>query len=369
MVDCTLFLTLRIFSATGGIEKVSRVVGKALHENNIAERSEVKVFSMYDNPGDLDEKYFPASIFKGFGKNKAAFVLAAVREGVNCKQVILSHVNLLLVGYLVKKVSPKTKLVLMAHGIEIWDRFPLWRRLMLQACDQVLAVSNYTKTRIIDAHQLPVKKIQVLNNCLDPFLEVNHESGKSPALLKRYGLGADNLVLITLTRLAFREQYKGYDRVVTAVGQLTKQYPSLRYLIVGKYDLAEKNRMDALIKEQGLMDNIIFTGFIPEDELAAHYNLGDCYIMPSKKEGFGIVFIEAMFYGKPVIAGNKDGSVDALDHGKFGVLVDPDNQQEITNAIRQVLDNQQAFIPNRQDVLDKFEYTVYREKLKAILNQ
>ncbi len=324
---------------------------------------------MYDRPEDLDEKYFPFTTFKGFAENKAAFVFAAVREGMNCKQVILSHVNLLLVGYLIKLISPRTKLVLMAHGIEIWDRFPAWRRYMLNKCDLVLAVSTYTKTRIVESHDFRPQKVQVLNNCLDPFLQDNENFSKSSALMHRYGLSPDNIVLITLTRLAFREQYKGYDSVVHAVKELKQQYPGIRYLIVGKYDAAEKSRMESLIEQHGLSANIIFTGFIPEAELAGHYNLGDCYIMPSKKEGFGIVFIEAMFYGKPVIAGNKDGSVDALDHGKLGILVDPDNQQEITTAIKNVIDNRTAHIPDRKLVLEKFGYNVYREKLRAILEQ
>ena len=89
--------------------------------------------------------------------------------------------------------------------------------------------------------------------------------------------------------------------------------------------------------------------------------------MPSKKEGFGIVFIEAMYYGKPVIAGNKDGSADALDNGNFGLLINPDDQQEISDAIVKVISNKTAFIPNLQDVMDKFSYPVYKNKLRTIL--
>ena len=65
--------------------------------------------------------------------------------------------------------------------------------------------------------------------------------------------------------------------------------------------------------------------------------------MPSEKEGFGIVFIEAMFYGKPVIAGNKDGSVDALCNGELGLLVDPGSVTEIATAIKKMLVNPAAF--------------------------
>ncbi|MEO6550164.1 MAG: glycosyltransferase family 4 protein [Ferruginibacter sp.] len=368
MPDQTLFLTLRTFSATGGIEKVSRVAGKALQElSSSVNGASLKVFSMYDQQRDIQEKYFPASIFRGFNQNKIRFVYAATREGIGCSQVILSHSNLLLAGFLVKLFSPCTKLVLLAHGIEVWSPFPYFKRMMLKKCDLVLAVSNFTKARMIAVHGVDENKITVLNNCLDPFLQPPLPTLKNAQLLQRYGLSPGNIVLITLTRLSFKERYKGYDNVLYAVKELIQQYPGIKYLMVGKYDIAEKKRVDAIINKLGLGDNIIFTGFIPDNELAAHYNIADIYIMPSKKEGFGIVFIEAMYYGKPVIAGNKDGSVDALDNGKFGLLINPDDKEEITNAIIKVICNKAAFVPTQEEVLKKFGFEVYKENLREVL--
>ncbi|MBC7873226.1 MAG: glycosyltransferase family 4 protein, partial [Ferruginibacter sp.] len=365
MHNLTLFLTLRVFSATGGIEKVSRVMGKALQELVSEEKGEsLKVLSMYDNPGDGSSNYFPASIFQGFGKNKSKFVMEASRQGINAKQVILSHGNLLLAGYFIKLFSPKTRLVLIAHGIEVWSSFSFWKRYMLGKCDLVIAVSNFTKARMISVHGFDERKITVLNNCLDPFLQLPLPPAKNSLLLKRYALHPDDIVLITLTRLSYKERYKGYDNVLYAVKGLKEKYPQIRYLLVGKYDELEKTRMDDIITSLGLENNIIFTGFIPDEELAAHYNIADLYIMPSKKEGFGIVFIEAMYYGKPVIAGNKDGSADALANGQFGLLVNPDNRQEIIDAIVKVLSNITCYKPKLEEVLDKFSYPVYKENLR-----
>lgn len=368
MPDTTLLLTLRIFSETGGIEKVCRAAGKALYEIHKEQPGNaLKVFSMYDAQADLDIKYFPASVFKGFHKKKIRFIFAAIRHGINCNQVILSHVNLLVPGFFIKLIAPKTRLVLLAHGIEVWSPFSFWKKYMLRQCDQVLAVSSFTKVKMVTVHGLDEKKIHVLNNCLDPFLQAPVATGKSPALLQRYALHADDRLLMTLTRLSSQEQYKGYDQVLYAIHELTATWPNLKYLLVGKYDEVEKKRMDVIIKKLNLQQQIIFAGFIPEEELAEHFNIADCYIMPSKKEGFGIVFIEALFYGKPVIAGNKDGSVDALNHGAFGLLVNPDDQSKITCAIIKVISNKAAFIPNHEEVMQNFSYEVYREKLRNIL--
>ena len=365
----TLFLTLRVFSATGGIEKVCRIAGKALHEI-AAEKvgQKLHIFSLYDEPADVGDKYFPATIFTGFGKKRGNFMSTAMRQGFLSKMVILSHVNLLMVGFLIKLVSPKTKLVLLAHGIEVWRTFPAWKKMMLRKCDLILPVSDFTKHKMMDLYSLPDDKFITLNNCLDPFLALPHQHDKDAGLLAQYGIHATDKVLMSLTRLAYKERYKGYDQVIEAVYQLKETYPSIKYLIVGKYDDKEKERLDTLIARLSLQKQIILTGFIPDEAVAAHFNLADLYIMPSQKEGFGIVFIEAMFYGKAVIAGNIDGSVDALKNGLFGLLVNPAQQQEITDAIVKVFNNIEKYIPKHEEVLQYFSYAVYKDKLRAVLS-
>lgn len=368
MPEGTLLLTLNMFSATGGIEKVSRVVGKSLYDIANEQLGEkVKIFSMYDQQGEVDERYFPAAVFSGFGKSKWRFVFEAVRNGVNSRQVILSHSNLLLAGFLIKTFSPKTKLILLAHGIEVWHPFSYLKKKMLDKCNRVLAVSHFTKKKMLGVQKIADNKVTVFNNCLNPYLELSANDSKRQGLMHRYGLSGQDKVLMTLTRLSSKEQYKGYDNVLYAIKMLSTKIPSIKYLLVGKYDAAERQRLDAIIAGLELQSQIIFTGFIADDELAGHYGIADLYIMPSKKEGFGLVFIEAMFYGKPVIAGNRDGSIDALGNGEFGLLVNPNEVVEIAAAIHQVLLNPPAYIPNRQQVLRRFGYQGYKDNWREII--
>ena len=370
MRNGTLFLTLRVFSATGGIEKVSRVAGKALYEMKQEQvLQDLRIFSMYDRDEEIDEKYFPRSVFRGFGTRKLKFMAEVIGKGINSRLVIMSHINLLTAGYLIKCFSPKTKLILLAHGIEVWSPFPAWKKRMLRQCDLVLPVSRFTRDRMLENHGLEKDHFTVLNNCLDPFLEKPVYRAKDPGLLDRYQLKSTDMVLLTLTRLSSRERYKGYDNVFYAIKNLVEFYPNIKYLVVGKYDARENQRLTNIIRVLGLESNIIFTGFIPDEELSLHYDLADLYIMPSKKEGFGIVFIEAMYYGKPVIAGNKDGSVDALSNGQFGLLVNPDSKEDITEAIKKVINNKSAYIPQQEAILEKFGYPVYKENLKKIIEQ
>ena len=122
-----------------------------------------------------------------------------------------------------------------------------------------------------------------------------------------------------------------------------------------------------IIPQLQLEDTVTIAGYIPDVELADHFAMADGYIMPSTKEGFGIVFIEAMYYGLPVIAGNADGSVDALLHGALGLLVKPDSVKEIKEAIEKMLQNKDAHIPDRELLLQTFSYGAYKEKLRECL--
>lgn len=363
-----LFLTLRVFSATGGIERVCRIASKALYELGLQYGGRSRIHAIYSKEDRVsDNPYFPSLLAKTFRGRKIAYVISSVKQGLFSRKVVLSHVNLLLVGYLIKILKPSVKLIMLAHGIEVWKRFPGWKRRMLHKVDIFLPVSRFTSETMQRLNDLPAEKFRVLNNCLDPVLEHPLQKGKAGWLLQRYGLTANNTVLLTVARMAATEHYKGYDRVIDVLPGLIKQYPGLRYMLVGNYDQEEKKRLDELIRRLGLDGYVIFTGMVPDHELPAHFCLSDIFVMPSEKEGFGIVFIEAMFYGKPVIAGNVDGSVDALANGELGLLVNPENLTDLSNALQQVLSETRKFIPDPILLKEKFGYSVYKKKLGEVL--
>ena len=365
MTHKVLFLTLRVFSATGGIERVCRIAGKALYELGLQYGGLVNVFAMHGEPGDGNaNNYFPQLLFTSFEGDRVRYVRKALAEGRRTNVVLMSHINLLVVGYFIKFFRPSVKLVLLAHGIEVWKPLPGWKKRMLRKCDLILPVSHFTKDKMKALYGLPDKKFSVLNNCLDPFLELPLQKEKKAELLERYGLKKEQLILLTVSRMAATEQYKGYDKVLEALPELVKTNPGLRYLLLGKYDSSEKRRLDSIIRELGLGNVVIFTGFVAEEELAAHFHLGDIFIMPSEKEGFGIVFIEAMFYGIPVVAGNIDGSVDALCNGEFGLMVNPYSKEEIIDAVKKIIANRSGHIPDPKKLEQRFGYKVYKEKLR-----
>lgn len=359
-----LFFTLKIFSATGGIEKVCRVAGKALYEifgNNL------QVYCMHDKPNDAaNNPYFPTKIFRAFAGSKIAASAKAISNGRKKNIVILSHINLLPVGYFIKKINPKVKLVLFTHGIEVWQPMVPRKKKMLQSCNSIFSVSNFTRQKMIELQHVDANKCFTLNNCLDPFLPNKDFTQKPDGLLEKYGIAQSEMVLMTLTRLAETERHKNYDKVIAAIASLHKKnYKNLVYLIAGKYTEDEKQFILQLADANKV--KVILTGFIEDKDLPEYFALADMYIMPSKKEGFGITFIEAMYYGLPVIAGNADGSADALDNGNLGILVNPDSVEEIEQAIEKILQHKTQYIPAKDILMDKFGFEPYKKKLQTLL--
>jgi phosphatidylinositol alpha-1,6-mannosyltransferase len=369
MANKVLFLTLSTFSSAGGIEKVNRCLAKVLF--NLFP-GQVQLFSLVDGETDVDERYLPKNAFKGFSYQKANFIIKAIAEGVKSNTLILSHINLLMVAFLVKLFKPSVKVVVYAHGIEVWGKLANWKKRFLRKQVQIWAVSQYTANKLQETHQIPAQKITVLANSLAPFMEVPSHYQKPQTLLSKYQLQNNQPILYTLTRLSSKEMYKGYDLVLQALPQLLKKYPQLHYILAGKADDKEAQRVKNLIQSLHLEAHVTLAGFIPDNELTDHFLLADAFVMPSRGEGFGIVFIEATACGCPVIAGNKDGSVDALLNGKLGELIDPTDAEELEMAIGNLLAKPLSPAEKeqlQQQCLAHFGFERYQERVKGLLKE
>lgn len=344
-----------------------RVAGKALYCYGLQNAVPVRIFSMHDSQKSAEgNRYFPAEMFLGFNASKIKFIMDAVDAGSKSKVVILSHINLLVAGWLIKKMSPSTQVILMAHGIEIWQPLSKRKLMMLHSCDKILSVSSYTNEKIKKLHNLSDKKCSVLNNCIDPYLTCPAIKERSEKLTNRYGFTKDDVILLTLTRISKIDRYKGYDYVLEAIAAMGNT--NLKYLLAGSYDADEAAYVKDIAVRLGLSDRLILAGFVPEEELHEYFSTADIYVMPSMKEGFGIVFIEAMFYGLPVIAGNADGSSDALQHGRLGILIPPEKPSAIVDALQKILLDRNKYIPDQKLLKEHFSYETYKHNLEKFLN-
>jgi glycosyltransferase involved in cell wall biosynthesis len=233
-------------------------------------------------------------------------------------------------------LGPHIPTVTSAHGVEVWGHLEGALGQALRRATRLLPVSAFTAKVLQTEGGIPASHLSVVPNT---FREEAFAPGpKSAELLQRYGLQPDQPLLLTVGRLAASERYKGQDQVLRALPQLLQTFPTLRYLIGGTGDDAARLRQ--LAAELGVAGAVIFTGFIPEAELADHYRLADLYVMPSTGEGFGIVYLESLACGRPCVVGDRDASPEALDGGRLGLVVDPRDPAAIGQAIHCFLTQQ-----------------------------
>jgi asparagine synthase (glutamine-hydrolysing) len=362
-----LFLTLKTFSHTGGIEKVNRILMKAGTDIQSEHLIRFHAKSLYDDKPD--EKYITKRRFEGFEGRLIPFIYSSVKKGIQCDVVMFSHINLAMVGLLIKFLNPKTKILLQAHGIEVWGKQSLIKKLFLKNADLVLPVSQFTKSNLLKHQGLENEKCMVFHNSLDPYFNTDKNIAIENTLTERHQLNAKDCILVTLTRLVSTEKYKGYDKVIAALAQIKITNPNFKYLILGKYDESEYRRVTALIAKLDLSKQIILCGYIADEEISSYFNLANLFVMPSQKEGFGIVFIEAMACGLPVIAGNVDGSVDALMNGELGILINPNQEEELIEAIIHYQKHPLSHQPDllKQLVNQNFGYPAYKNNLEKLL--
>ncbi|HVW15757.1 MAG TPA: glycosyltransferase family 4 protein [Mucilaginibacter sp.] len=334
MAKKIILFTLQTFSTTGGIQKMTRTLAHSLYHIAREQNWRFKLWSVYDSRYDLMTQYLPHENYMGFGKHKLSLGLKTLGVASRADIVILSHINLSLIGLTIKLLNPKCKVWLVAHGIEVWRPVTTVKRMFLKKyCDKIICVSNFTKQQMIHWHTSDADKCVVLNNAVDPFIRLPETFEKPDYLLNRYSLTAENKVIFTLTRLASSEQYKGYEQVIKAVSRLKDRFHAIKYILSGPYDAAEETRIKDLINTYKVQDHVILTGFLIESELTDHFLLADLFVLPSKKEGFGIVFVEALACGLPVICGNADGSTDAIRNGELGTAINVDDLDELEKTI------------------------------------
>lgn len=226
-----------------------------------------------------------------------------------------------------------TPVWLQVHGIEAWAPPGRFRRWSADHCAMVTAVSRFTRRRLLSWCAIAPERVKVLPNTV----EQRFTPGPKPEyLLDRYSLRGKRIVL-TVGRLSAQERYKGHDKVIAAIACLLPQNPDIVYLVCGSGD--DRSRLERLAKDLGISDNVQFLGEVASGELRDHYRLADLFAMPSTGEGFGIVFLEAMACGVPVLAASSGGSVDPLRDGTSGGLVSPGaSPSEVAEAILVILD-------------------------------
>jgi phosphatidylinositol alpha-1,6-mannosyltransferase len=314
-----LFLVADMAGPPGGIARYCRMVYNGL--NASGGRPPV-VLSLNDKgpgaPGGIN--------VRGCEGSRCLFVRRGLRAALRYRPgvVLVGHPNFAPIGWIVSRLA-RARLATFIYGIEVWEPLSPARLWALRQSDLIISISRHTANRANKANGIPMRKVRILHNCLDPAFKRDCKKQKS----------SGELSLLTVARMSMAERYKGHDYVIRAMPALLSRFPGLTYDIIGGGDW--QTHLQSLAEEEGVSHAVHFHGIVSEEELRDRYADASVFIMPSRCEGFGFVFLEAMAQGTPAIGGNLDASREVILDGKTGYLVDPTSVQAIVDATSRLL--------------------------------
>ncbi|HMN45746.1 MAG TPA: glycosyltransferase family 4 protein [Povalibacter sp.] len=281
--------------------------------------------------------------------------------------VFVAHLRLQKALWPARLLFPGSRYLLFVHGIEAWSagrtrRNRLAARAIVRFCvDDVVSVSRFTARRFRDAFAATRHRLHLLPNALDLSPEDAQVREPRPVMHQP--------VVLTVARMDPHDLPKGISAALRAIALLVPQFPQLRYRIVG--DGALRSGYEALAAELGLQTRVEFLGRVAEQALRSIYDEADVFLLPSSKEGFGIVFLEAWRQALPVVCGNVDASTEVVEDGVDGFTVDPHDPEAIARALRRLLDDavlRQTFGQRgREKVARDYSGAVFAERLQRIV--
>ncbi|MFH2138506.1 MAG: glycosyltransferase family 4 protein [Candidatus Omnitrophota bacterium] len=278
-------------------------------------------------------------------------------------------------GGVLSRIILKVPYVILVHGTEFnayFSRFTFvdkWASgIVLKNAKGIIANSQVTRN-LVHERGYPLEKIQILNPGVD--VEVLKMVDKGVKMKEELKLN-DNKILLTVARLVAK---KNHENILKALAVVIKEVENVTYVILGEGE--ERTRLESLTRELGLEEYVKFLGQIKHEDIQLYYNICDIFVMPSKTididyESFGIVYLEANACGKPVIAGKSGGVDDAVIDGVTGILVNPDDIDEISQAILCLLKDEKYAKElgenGRQRVEKEMNWNIAGNKIEMILN-
>lgn len=302
----------------GGIAYASRLVQRAIRD---ASREHSWLLTLepgrYDGVTLAERASFAARLVAGQLVGRADWML-------------FTHLNLARLQPLVP-APVRRPYGVMLHDVEAWDeQLPADRVRAMSLARLRLANSGYTAARVMRAHPAAGEVLA----CPLALLPDTPEGGVDTPMLGTVG---DRGVLLT-GRMSASERYKGHDELIEAWPAVLARVPDARLVFVGLGD--DTTRLQDKATRLGVADAVLFAGFVNDATLSALYARCALFAMPSRREGFGLVYLEAMRAGVPCIASRADAAGDTVVDSETGVLVDGQDPRDIAHAILGFLTNE-----------------------------
>jgi len=357
-------------NSTGGVQRAGRHVA-AVAAQLASERRFAYRFLSLNDPQGLHTVRFASSefSFSGHARDKAQFSFAAMHAAGRGPSLILClHPYLAPIAWAMKLRARNARSMVFAHGIEVWQPLGWLRQLALRHADLAIGPSEYTVKQLISVQGVRAEKVHRLPWGLDPEFDARLAQNDHPPLPS--GFPQSGKIILTVGRWDPAERYKGADTLISALPHVLRTFPNAFLVLVG--DGADRSRLEQLARESGVSQRTCFLPVITKEELFACYAACQVFALPSSGEGFGLVFLEAMAHGKPVIGGAHGGIPDVVVDGVTGLLVPHGEIERLSAALAFLLNDPVRAgamgAAGRDRLLQEFTFAKFAEQLRWHLN-
>jgi glycosyltransferase involved in cell wall biosynthesis len=202
--------------------------------------------------------------------------------------------------------------------------------LAARVSDRIIAVSEFSKRQIVHDYGIPANRIDVIYEASDPSFSPVRDQDKMSAMKERYGLQGEFVLYVGQIL-----QRRHVPCLLQTFRSLRQHFQAIQLVLVGKNRTYPFVDIQALIKEMGLQDTVVWKENVPDEDLVLLYNAAEVLVYVSSQEGFGLPVLEAMACGCPVITSSTSSLPEVA--GDAALQVTPGDVDELTEAIRQVL--------------------------------
>jgi phosphatidylinositol alpha-1,6-mannosyltransferase len=285
-------------------------------------------------------------LFNISGKLKLLSLIKEIDALVKNHQIRMIQIGQILpLGTLALIIKKRKKIpfIFYAHGMDITvpqkiSRKNILLKKIIKNAQAIVANSYFTANELVKLGAAN-DQVTVAYPCPNIAAEHLNENFIENYLLQQELV--NKKIILSFGRLVER---KGHDQVIKALPLILKKIPKAVYLIAG--DGPNRSKLEKLVSQMKLGQNVKFISQVNDELLPVLYHICDVMAMPSRMlvngdvEGFGIVYLEANLFGKPVIGGKSGGVPEAVANGKTGLLVDPNNTEEIALALIAILSDE-----------------------------
>lgn len=320
------FVTSGIRSLSGGIAAVNENILIVLRQLVSAREITLEVDSLLEDEADRPQELPGVVPFRGYRGSKPRLAARTWGHAAAGKWILYERVGLA-AATAPLAAAGVLRSVVFAHGSENWRRVRRVDLASLRGADLVITNSHYTRRRIEDYPPLTGRvRAEVCELGLSPAFPLHEappsDDGQLLELTDVLGgtqaLGAR--VLLLVGRMDPSEREKGHDQMIAALPAVLARFPDVQLIFAGPGD--DRPRLEALARHSGAGAAIFFPGRVSNELLSRLYRRCYAFTMPSRQEGFGLVYLEAMNHGKACLGCREDGAEDVIVHGETGLLID-----------------------------------------------